>query len=345
MGELSFIVDDPLSDAFIYASKIGLNKQNTVFFAPGLTNLHQAEIFWDRTDYELRYITASTPAGVIIGLGDFTFGFATAALHIKHIYPMKDSISNAYSFSHNYYDVAEYQWFVGYRYGKLRLGISNYNDFHYDNYYYDNLNNILVGINYSFNDRSALSFDCSFSPYNEDKYRIEFSTLIGGETKIAFIGEAADIDYCCSFNSLWSYTLGGGITSKFSSFILAGEIFYMPSALEYRDKNPDSYRREINHNWEFKLGINYFIYNNFNISAGINYLVENRQLEYQDPIDERVKDYSYSPGITAGLNYKLYNFNFKYIFVHHTYEPLLSDTDIKYKGLTNSHFLLISYDF
>lgn len=345
MGELSFIIEDPLSDPFIYASKIGLSKQNTVFFAPGTINLHQNERVLDQRNYEYRYITVSTPAGLIIGLGDFTFGFVTEAMKIKYIFRQRDSTTGLYSFSHNYYNSAEYQWFAGFRYGKLSLGISNYNDFYCEGISYYNFDKIMVGLNYSFNTKSTLSFDCSFSKYNSNNYRIEFSTLIGKETKIAFVGESADIDYCCSDNSLWSYTLGGGITSRFSNFLLAGEICYKPSAWEHNPNNPYYFIRETNHNWEFKLGIDYFIYSNFNISAGINYLIENRQREYQNPIDERVKDYSYSPGITTGLNYKLKNFDFKYIFIHHTYKPLLADTDIKHSGFNNGHFLLISYNF
>jgi len=345
MGELSFIIEDSLSDAFLYASKIGLNKQNTVFFAPTATNLHQTERVWDRQDYEYRFITVSTPAGLIIGIGDFTLGFTTSTRQTKYVYPKQDTISHSYSLSHYYNKATEYQWFAGYTYGKLQLGVSRYSDYFEDNQTLYSLHKLIIGATYSLNTKSTLSFDYSFSPYYSTNYRLEFSTLIGKETKIAFIGESIYQSNRYYYNYLWNYTLGGGITSKFSNFLLACEICYKPEAWERYNNIPSYYKKEINHNWEFKLGVDCFIYSYFDISAGINYLIENRQQEYQNPIDERVKDYSNSPGVTAGLNYKLKNFDFKYIFVHHTYEPLLTDAVSKDKGFNNNHFLFISYNF
>lgn len=363
MGKLSFMVDDPLSDAFSYASKIGLNEENTGFFAPGYyptKNTGEADRYKNERDFNVTQV----PLGLLLGKSAFKLGIAAGFYQIKGQY--NTSATGEVYQSTEYSKSRPVQIMAGYIFDNFSIGAGYYNSYKEMEYHNLKYQEIMFGAGIRFNGNDNIYFDYSHKRIGQyiiksiNSYRIEYKHILSEQFTAGVLGSMRTVNYLAPLSKY--YSVASGILYNFNNWQFALELGYehnifTPSNAEFVDYfrleesdliNMDfffgSTGKETANNWKTKLGIKYSFSNNFNIASGIVYYYYNSTKH----LDLSTSDFNPTIndiGLTLGIDYKYSRFNFTYNFAYHYAKEQGTSIGLNTHFTSLSHLFLISYNF
>jgi len=372
MGELSFMVDDPLSDAFLYPSQIGLNIVNTAFM--GIDDNPTKE---DIYSVGSRFDEMQVPAGFVLGIGKLKIGLLAGYYdaNVKYFTKAQNVLSELKGERYS----TPIQLSVGYDFPGICIGASYYNSFKKIERFSAypllgtagiNYQKIMVGARYIVNSEKNISLDYShqiiehYALKSINTFRLDYRTKISRPFEIGLLGSIELGNFLYSVRE--NYSTGVGISYSRNKLIIAAELGFDHNIFcstdnefidYFRIEETDAYYHnypytfsgdETSNNWAFKLGGKYMFTGNFEISAGMNYKYKESTISYVsgDALDNsKTDDY----GITAGFHYQFNNFSINYGFVYHKVKYFNSILYSTYgedaKMASNRHSLLITYNF
>lgn len=363
MGELSFMVDDPLSDAFLYVSKIGLNKENTIFFAPGYNptkNIGEADQYKNEHDFNVTQV----PVGILLGKSAFKLGIAAGFYQIKGQY--NTSATGEVYKSTEYSKSRPIQITTGYIFDNFCIGAGYYNSYKEIEYHGLKYQEIMFGAGISFDGSNNIYFDYSHKKIGQNiiksinSYRIEYKHILSEQFIAGVLGSMRTVNYLGPLSKY--YSAASGILYNFDKWQAAFELGYehnifTPANAEYEDYfrleesdliNMDfffsSTGKETANNWNTKLGIKYSFSDNLDIASGIVYYYKN-STKHLD-----LSTNTYNPtindiGLTLGIDYKYSHFNFAYNFAYHYVKERGTSIGLNTHCTSLCHAFLVSYSF
>jgi hypothetical protein len=363
MGELSFMVDDQLSDAFLYVSKIGLNNGNMVFFAPCYNptkDIDEANQYKNEHDYNVTQI----PIGIMLGKHTFKLGIASGFYQIKGQYNL--TIPGESYQSIDYSKSRPIQIITGYVFNDFSIGAGYYNSYKEMEFYGLKYQEIMLGAGVKINGSSNIYFDYSHKRIGQyfiksiNSYRIEYKNNLSKQLVAGLLGSVHTVNYLVPLSKY--YSAAAGITYNFDKWLFALELGYehnifKPANGEFMDYfriqesdliNMDfffgSTGKETANNWKTNFGMKYSFSDNLDITAGVIYYYNNSTKfldKNNSPFKSSINDY----GITTGINYKYGCFNFVYNFTYHYAKKSGNSTSLDTHFESLNHLFLISYNF
>ncbi|MDP4117195.1 MAG: hypothetical protein Q8903_13745 [Bacteroidota bacterium] len=363
MGELSFMVDDPLSDAFLYASKIGLSDGNTVFFAPGYNptkDIDEANQYKNEHDYNVTQI----PIGIMLGKHTFKLGISAGFYQIKGQYNL--TIPGESYQSIDYSKSRPIQIITGYVFNDFSIGAGYYNSYKEMEFQGLKYQEIMFGAGIKVDGSSNIYFDYSHKRIGQyfiksiNSYRIEYKNNLSRQLVAGFLGSVRTVNYLVPLSKY--YSASAGIAYNFDKWLCALELGYehnifKPANGEFRDYfriqendliNMDFFfgnpSEETANNWKTKLGMKYSFSDNLDFTSGVIYCYNNSTRHSDispNPFNLTINDF----GITSGINYKYSCFSFVYNFAYHYAKERGNTTNLNTHFTSLNHLFLVSYNF
>jgi len=363
MGELSFMVDDPLSDAFLYASKIGLSDGNTVFFAPGYNptkDIDEANQYKNEHDYNVTQI----PIGIMLGKHTFKLGIVAGFYQIKGQYNL--TIPGESYQSIDYSKSRPIQIITGYVFNDFSIGAGYYNSYKEMEFQGLKYQEIMVGAGTKIDGSNNIYFDYSHKRIGQyfiksiNSYRIEYKNNLSKQLVAGLLASVHTVNYLVPLSKY--YSAAAGIVYNFDKWQFAGELCYehnifKPANGEFRDYfriqendliNMDFFfgspSEETANNWKTKLGMKYSFSDNLDFTSGVIYCYNNSTRHSDispNPFNLTINDF----GITAGINYKYSCFSFVYNFAYHYAKERGNALSPNIHFTSLNHLFLVSYNF